>query len=193
MFVWENQTIFKFNIPCLFMILIISTCAEKIHELEFVKPIEEILEKNYFVKHYSKISEGDLQKADKIIMTGTSLQDNKFLKDLKEFNWIRDFKKPILGICAGMQIISLIFGSKIKSKTEIGFYKEKFTKDFLGLKGEQQVYHLHNNYTTLPREFEKFTDSKILQAIKHKTKPIFGILFHPEVRNKELIDNFINS
>jgi hypothetical protein len=35
--------------------LIISTCAEKLHELEFVKPIEDFLEKDCFVKHYSEL------------------------------------------------------------------------------------------------------------------------------------------
>lgn len=177
------------------MILLISTCKEKLHELEFVKPIEKILEENkikFFTKHYSKISERDLKKASKIIICGTGLQDNEISKHMNKFQWIKSFEKPILGICAGMQIISLIFGVQIKKKTEIGFYKENFTKDFLGLKGEHEVYHLHNNYTNLPKDFEKFTDSKIPQAIKHKAKNIYGVLFHPEVRNKKLIKNFVN-
>ena len=90
-----------------------------------------------------------------------------------------------------MQIISLIFGGKIKKKTEIGFYKENFIKNFLNIKGEHEVYHLHNNYTTLPKDFEKFTNSKIPQAIKHKSKSIYGVLFHPEVRNEKIIEGFV--
>ena len=175
------------------MILIISTCSEKLHELEFVKPIENILKENkkkFKTIHYSKLEKKDLLIYSAVIITGTSLQDNKFIKDLKEFNWIKSFDKPILGICAGMQIISLMYGSKIKQKTEIGFYKENFRKEFLGLKKEQEVYHLHNKYATLPKNFEKFTNSKISQAIKHKSKEVYGILFHPEVRNKHLIINF---
>ncbi len=176
------------------MILIISTCAEKLHELEFVKPVERILEENkihFFSKHYSDISEADLKKADKIIICGTSLKDNKFIENVNSFRWISNFNKPLLGICAGMQIISLIFYGKVKSKTEIGFYKENFTKEFLSLKGEQEVYHLHNNYTTLSKEFESFTEGKIPQAIKHKSREIYGVLFHPEVRNRKLVEEFI--
>lgn len=188
------------------MILIISTCKEKLHELEFVKPIENIIKSNFKTIHYSKISDADLQKADKIIIGGTSLKDNQFIKDIEYFRNNLIFEKPVLGICAGMQIISLIFelnrqvkeldiknnlNHVIKSKTEIGFYKEKFTKEFLGLKGEQEVYHLHNNYTTLPKNFIKFTNSKIPQAIKHISKPLYGVLFHPEVRNKEIIEKFL--
>lgn len=176
------------------MILLISACKEELHELEFVKPIEKILdEKNikYFTKHYSKISSADLKKANKIIICGTSLQDDEFLKHMKNFEFLKDYEKPVLGICAGMQIISLIFGAKLKSKTEIGYYFEFFKKEFLELSGEHEVYHLHNNYTTLPKNFIKFTNSKIPQAIKHISKPIYGVLFHPEVRNRKLIVNFI--
>jgi len=176
------------------MILITSTCKEKLHELEFVKPVEKILEENkikFFVKHFSELNEKDLAKADKIIICGTSLKDNEFLNYIQSFTWIDSIKKPILGICAGMQIIALIFGAKTKKKTEIGFYKENFTKNFLELKREHEVYHLHNNCMTLPKQFKKYTTSKIPQAIKHISKPIYGVLFHPEVRNKNLIENFI--
>jgi GMP synthase-like glutamine amidotransferase len=175
------------------MILLISTCKEKFHELEFVKPIEKILSEKFKTIHYLKLTEKDLKNADKIIICGTSLKDNEFLKHINSFKWISDFNKPILGICAGMQIISLIFGTKRKQKIEIGFYKEDFTKEFLSLIGEHEVYHLHNNYVTLPKDFISFTKGKILQAIKHKQKEIYGVLFHPEVRNKKLIEEFIKN
>ena len=54
--------------------------------------------------------------------------------------------KPILGVCGGMQIIGKLFGGKLKKKTEIGYYKENFNKNFFGLIGESEVYHLHNYY-----------------------------------------------
>ena len=72
------------------MILLINICNEKLHELEFVKPIEDILNKNnieFKTKHYSKIIKNDL-KSDKIIICGTSLKDNDFLKNLKYFEWL---------------------------------------------------------------------------------------------------------
>jgi len=176
------------------MILLINVCKERLHFFEFVKPIKKILSgKEILAKHYSKINEGDLRKADKIIICGTSLKDNEFVKDIKKFEWIKNYKKPILGICAGMQIISLVYGAKIKNETEIGFYEENFVREFLGILSKKEVYHLHNNYTTLPQDFESFIKNEIPQAIKHKTREIYGVLFHPEVRNEKMITNFVGN
>jgi GMP synthase-like glutamine amidotransferase len=33
---------------------------------------------------------------------------------------------------------------------------------------------------------------KCVQAIQHKIKPLFGVMFHPEVRNPEIIEKFLN-
>lgn len=178
------------------MILVIKTNEELLHDLEFVKPIEDILENSsikFFTKHYNALTKKDLEKSSKLIICGTSLQDNQISKSVKKFEFLKNYEKPILGICAGMQIMGVVFGGKLKKGKEIGFYREKFQKDFLGIRknSELEVYHLHNYNVSLPREFENYAKNvKISQAIKHKTKEIYGVLFHPEVRNKELIKNF---
>lgn len=175
------------------MMLIINICKEKLHYFEFVKPITDILDKEkmkYFVKDYNDLKESDLKKASKVIICGTSSNDNGFFEDINEFLWLKDFNKPVFGICGGMQIIGLIYGGKLKKSTEIGFYFENFKKDFLGMDGKQEVYHLHNNYVEFGKEFIKFAGSKIPQAIKHKDLDIYGVLFHPEVRQKHLITKF---
>lgn len=177
------------------MMLLINICHEKLHFDEFVKPVGNILIKDKikgFIRKYDCITKKDLEKASKIIICGTSLKDEEFIKNIKHFSWLKDFNKPILGICGGMQVIQLIHSGKLRKKQEIGFYKENFTKSFLGIsKGEHQVYHLHNNYVTLTKDFSQFNKGSLPQAIKHDHKPIFGVLFHPEVRNKELIRNFV--
>lgn len=176
------------------MMLLIDICKEKLHFYEFVKPVEDILVKNKikgFTRHYSCLTKKDLEKAEKIIICGTSLKDNQFLKDLNKFQWIKSYDKPILGICGGMQIIQTVFRGKLKKKKEIGLKKIKFKKEFLGFSGERKVYNLHQFYID-SKEFETFdvSDSKIPQAVKYKSKPFYGTLFHPEVRNKEIIVNF---
>ena len=101
------------------MILIINLNKYKLHDLEFIKPITDLLD-NYKVIHYKKLKESDIKKADKIIIAGTSLKNNDYLKDLKNFKWIKDFKEPLLGICSGMQIIALLHKAKLKKSKEIG-------------------------------------------------------------------------
>lgn len=179
------------------MILIINICKEKLHYFEFVKPICDILEhKNmeYFVRNYLKVSKDDLKKAEKVIICGTSLFDNEFVKDLKKFEWIKTFDKPLLGICGGMQIIGLVFGGKIEGGSEIGYYNEDFNFEFLGLEGNTDVYHLHNNFVNFENMgFRIFASNGFIsQAVKHKDKNIYGVLFHPEVRQKKLILSFVD-
>src|SRR3989344_9644550 len=182
------------------MILIINICKEKLHYLEFVKPIEDILRKEkieYQTVYYKKLTDKELlnKKLNKIIICGTSLKDSEYLENLNYFKWIKfpKLNKPILGICGGMQIISLIFGGVLVENKEIGQLKIQFEKEFLNFKpSEKEVYLLHN-YAVINNELEVFASYKELeipQAIKHKTKPIYGVLFHPEVRNKELISYF---
>ena len=179
------------------MILIINICKEKLHYYEFVKPVLDVFKgdgKRCFVRNYVDLSEDDFDKAKKIIICGTSLKDDWFIKDFHKFDWLQDINKPVLGVCGGMQIIGLVFGGVLKEEIEIGFYTEVFKKEFLGLKDEVEVYHLHKNYVDFNHlgEFEVFDKGKLSQAVKHKKKDIYGVLFHPEVRQKELFLNFLN-
>jgi GMP synthase-like glutamine amidotransferase len=175
------------------MILLINISKERLHYYEFVKPIEDILKKEnieYHVKDYKDIENKDLVNSDKIIICGTSIYDNYYLKHIKKFSWLKEINKPVLGICGGMQIIGLVFNGKLKKATEIGFFYERIKKEFFGLQGVLDVYHLHNNYVVLSTEFENYSDNKIAQVIKHRLKPIYGVLFHPEVRQRNIIINF---
>jgi len=181
------------------MILLINIAKEKLHYYEFVKPIEKILKEiseDYFVRDYTSVTSEDLQRAEKVIICGTSLYDNQFMEDANSFKWILDFDKPVLGICGGMQIIGVLFGGKIRKKTEIGFYFEEFADSFLGLEGKVEVYHLHNNYVDVSRTEQFIILSSVddlSQAIMHRERDIYGVLFHPEVRNSEVIMEFVKN
>ncbi len=179
-------------------ILIINTCKEKLHYFEFVKPIEDIIKninEKYITLHYFELTKKDLEKTDKIIICGTSLKDMEYLKYIDKFNFLKSINKKVLGICSGMQIICLIFECKLVKGVEIGKTLVNFPENFLGLQEEKEVYSLHTltikEDKILRKNFNIFSKSKYIQAIKHKQKEIYGVLFHPEVRQKALILEFI--
>lgn len=170
------------------MILVINLNKYKLHDLEFIRPITDLLE-DCKVVHYKKLKKDDLEKAGKIIIAGTSLKDDEYLKDIKNFSWIKDYKKPILGICAGMQILALVNGAKLIKAKEIGQTEIKILKKDSLINDVEKVYSLHQFSTDLPKDFELLAKSKkSIQAIKKNNH--YGLLFHPEVLSKEIIKNF---
>lgn len=173
------------------MILIISTCKEKLSENEFVKPIANIVGKDYLIKHYLELNKEDIDEADKIIICGTALKDNYYLDNLDKFSWIKNCSKSILGICSGMQIIGLVFGSELIKGKEIGIKNIEVEKNKL-FSEDFEVYELHSSSLKNLNNFEILAKSdSTIQAIKHKNKEIYGIIFHPEVRNCKIIGNFL--
>jgi len=146
------------------MILVIKTNQHRLHDDEFVKPITDLLPKNQFiVKHYSELTEENIEKTDKIIICGTALKDNNYRNNLDKFVWLKTYNKPVLGICAGMQIIGLMQGHKLINNKKIGVFEGK--------------YHLHNFGV------KDFRDEMKIDNFR-------GYLFHPEVLNKNLILEF---
>ena len=58
-------------------ILLMSTCTHALNDREFVFPISDILgENNHDIMHFEDCTEEILFRYDKIIICGTSLQDN---------------------------------------------------------------------------------------------------------------------
>lgn len=174
------------------MLLIINLCKEKFHENEFVRPIENLIKENFKTVNYKKLTSKDLDETDKIIICGTALKDFDYLDNLNNFEWIKHSKKLILGICAGSQIIHLLFGGKLVDNKEIGQIQTIFNKDFLGIKkGIHKVYTLHKK-TSFSKDFDVYAESgQCLNASKHRKKEVYTCLFHPEVYNQEIIENFI--
>lgn len=171
------------------MILLISVCANKIHEREFVDPIVNVVKKfdrDILIVHYENLNSEELENASKVIICGTSLHDLGYFNHIEKFNWIKNFSKPLLGICAGMQIIGKTFGGEVLEDKEVGQGEVDFPEDFLGLVGKQKVYFLHGKTVSLPSNFKGNKN-----AFKNKEKKIYGVLFHPEVYNHKLIENFV--
>lgn len=161
---------------------------------EFVSPILVIAEKldKCMVKHYLEVSKQDLDRCDKVILSGTALKDNEFLAKPERFQWLKETEKPVLGICAGMEIIGLVFKAGLSQSLEIGMTQITTLKENTLFSGDFRAYSLHSCCVEPSEQFDVLAKSvHCTQVIKHKTKPIYGVLFHPEVRNEWILERFI--
>lgn len=177
------------------MILVISVCLDKLSELEFVRPVENVLKDvnvRFFTGHYTRIARDDLDEAKKVVICGTALKDFDYLENAGKFSWLREFEKPVLGICAGFQIVGKVFGNEVVEDTRIGQFKvDVIRKTKLISKAEFCSYFLNSKTVKTEKSFVTVAKSgKLASIIKHESKEIYGCLFHPEVLNPEIIVNF---
>ena len=76
--------------------LLISTCENELSEREFVNPISRIVgTNNHEILHYKHCTEKTIFSFDKIIICGTSLNDDSYITNLGNFKklFLRKNKK----------------------------------------------------------------------------------------------------
>ncbi len=103
-------------------------------------------------------------------------------------------KKPVTGICLGHQLICLSQGSKIE-KLKFGHHGANHPIKDLRT-GKVFISSQNHNYiaTNLPSDLEEIfvnVNDKTLEGIKHKSKPIMSVQFHPEASPGPLDSNYI--
>lgn len=169
---------------------------------EFSLPIKKIIKAigstSIFIE-YADCLNFNFNEFDGAILTGSPQGDDIVEHHLPYFQWIQNFEKPILGICAGHHITGFIYGSKIlrSKESEAGNFEIQIIKDnplFKSLPNSFTVKQMHNDSITLPNEFELLATSKTckIQLMKHRNKSLYTCQFHPEFYNHQLIKNFIN-
>lgn len=178
-------------------VLIVNLCKEEfsLDYNEFVLPIMDIVSDfDFEVIHFLKIDKDFVLNFDKIILCGTNILDFFYLENLDKFLFLRDCKALVLGICAGAQVIGKVFGLKICKFSQIGFIDLKILENDKILEDVNfnEVYSLHQNCVCVNDDFKVIAKSFVPYIFKLKCKGIYGVLFHPEVRNKKLILNFLN-
>lgn len=178
------------------MILIVDMNCKKdsLGFYEFVSPIVTVATEleECVVEHYTEVSNEDPKTCSRIILSGTALKDNTAANQPEKFSWIKTTNKPVLGICAGMQAIGTVFGSQLNRCLEIGMTPITTRQENPLFSDAFRAYSLHNYSVEPTAEFEVLAESaQCVQAIKHKKKPLYGVLFHPEVRNVEILKRFI--
>lgn len=168
------------------MILLLSTCYHRLSEMEFVDPIKRILDELQFeVRHYSQ--KFDPSKYDMIIICGTSLNDFEYIDEMEYFSWIKNYQGKILGICSGAQIIASVFGDILEDRTMIGKRMVSIEKENNIVSGELEAYFLTTKVPIIKNLVSLDKDGFVFRK---KDAEIYGVLFHPEVLNKEIIEKF---
>ena len=120
---------------------------------------------------------------------------------------IKKSSVPILGVCLGHQAIGAAFGGNIIKAPEIFHGKlsrveHNQKKIFNGIDSPYSVVRYHSliiEKDSLPNELEITgvleDNPKVIMAIEHKEKPIYGVQFHPESIETNfgmrLIENFL--
>jgi GMP synthase (glutamine-hydrolysing) len=116
---------------------------------------------------------------------------------------IFDLGVPVLGICYGMQLGAHILGGQVKPAKAREYGRAKLTvigNDPLtkGLPNETTVWMSHGDQVhDLPADFIPLatTPTCPYAAAKHKSRPFYGVQFHPEVthtpRGETLFENFL--
>ena len=116
---------------------------------------------------------------------------------------ILDVNLPILGLCYGHQLLAQLTGSKVEPAAckEYGIAQVSIDKPvgvLEGLSESEQVWMSHGDTVFAPPpEFEALahTENCPVAAFRHKTKPIYGLQWHPEVihtpNGTRMLQNFI--
>lgn len=148
-----------------------------------------------------KRKELEKNKVNGIILSGGpgSVYNEDFNMDMEIFK----MGIPILGICFGFQLLTKIFGGKVKrgEKGEYGLTKIRIIKRSIlleGLEEEEIVWMSHQDIVeTLPEGFIPlaYTENNYIASAESQNFPFYALQFHPEVshtkKGKEILKNFV--
>jgi anthranilate synthase component II len=112
---------------------------------------------------------------------------------------------PILGVCLGHQAIGQTFGGEvIRARSVMHGKVSQISHDgrgvFAGIPSPFTAARYHSlsvKRDSVPADLEvtAWTDDGEVMGVQHKTRPIFGVQFHPESiatqYGHELLDNFL--
>lgn len=120
-------------------------------------------------------------------------------------------KKPLLGICRGLQSLNVFLGGSLyQDLTDSGFYEhDKKELDIVYNKSNSKLFEDINKVFNINSYHHQgikklgnnlvatcFSKDGLIEAIEHNEFPLYGVQWHPELindmNNKIIFQNFLN-
>ncbi|WP_348530842.1 hypothetical protein [Methanothrix sp.] len=176
------------------VILVLDLCYRdgSLSRYEFVDPVANALRRagaEIDVMHYRELE--DPSGYDKVVLCGTALKDRCCIDDAEQLSWLQDWKRPVLGISTGAAVICSVLGGRVLSGIHIGMENVVISAE-TPLLGEPRIipaFHLHSFQLVLPSELIAVAEN--CEAFVARDRPLYGVLFNPEVRNRWILERFV--
>ncbi len=189
------------------MILIIDNGSQYTHLIK--RNCRDLGFESEVVNNTKKLSEVSdlLARAERIILSGgpssVTAQDNGLAEEIVKKYAKNELAKPLLGVCFGHQLIAHALGGTVEKGKSAEYGITQIIVDdpdtlFEGVGPSFSAWASHfDEVKALPPDFIALAHSDICkyEAMRHATRPLFSVQFHPEVWHTEhgekILENFL--
>lgn len=168
------------------------------------KAIKTITPVEFIVKHYSEAAGKLVEEfgANLVVLSGrlSNWTEEEMPRFQQEYQLARTCTVPLLGICAGHQLLGVAFGAtmdcicKSKRIAEEGYQRVRVIGRDKILEGLESGFTVRQHHywelKSVPPGFTLLasTDITPVQFIKDASRPVYGVQFHPEWYNEDYPD-----
>lgn len=162
----------------------------------YKKRLQNLLDKHELtIINYDEVRGYDIDPFDVVVLSGGGIEAEGRKRSLKRFThlyedqieMVQQAKKPIVGICLGCQIIGFAYGAELHrsfKERRKGLFPIVAIQRNKVMAGKEEAMVFQSNrwiITELPDELRCVAaSSEGVEIIKHRTKPVWGVQFHPE-------------